>query len=152
MLTGCPYRNTRTWPEHQRLVMVQDDPAAEIDPDVDSGSRPRRRFWRMDHGRDAGRVRHGAEVNECCWLFGIGRVPAGGDRLRPPNMEAGCHTISFHASHAPEAKEGDKVFHTTKPTLPWRRHDLAGRRLSWKAAHPKARDFLATEATMQAIR
>lgn len=61
------------------------------------------------------------------------------------------HTVSFHASHAPEAKDGDQVFHTTKPTLPWRRHDLAGRRLSWKAAHPKARDFLATEATMQAI-
>jgi hypothetical protein len=61
------------------------------------------------------------------------------------------YSISFHPSHAPEASSGDEVFHTSKPTMAWSRKDLAGRRLSWKGAHPKARHFLATEATLQRL-
>lgn len=61
------------------------------------------------------------------------------------------HSISFHPSHAPEATPGNEVFHTSKPTMAWSRTDLAGRRLSWKGAHPKARHFLATEATLQQL-
>ena len=61
------------------------------------------------------------------------------------------HTVSFHPSHAPEARPGEEVFHTRKPTIAWSRNDLAGRRLSWKGAHPKARHFLSTEATLQSL-
>lgn len=61
------------------------------------------------------------------------------------------HTKSVHPSHAPEAKPGEDVFHTSKATKIWSRQDLTGRRLSWKAAHPKARHFLATEATLQEL-
>lgn len=61
------------------------------------------------------------------------------------------HAISFHPSHAPEAVEGDEVYHTSKPAKPWSRINLRGQRLSWKAAHPKARHFLATEATLQQL-
>lgn len=61
------------------------------------------------------------------------------------------YSISFHPSHAPEALSDDLVFHTSKPAMAWSRKDLAGRRLSWKGAHPKARHFLATEATLQCL-
>lgn len=61
------------------------------------------------------------------------------------------HEISFHPSHAPEASAGDDVYHTSKPTKPWSRMNLSGQRLSWKAAHQKARHFLATEATLQQL-
>ena len=61
------------------------------------------------------------------------------------------HSIDFFSSHAPEALPGDEVFHTSKPALAWSRKDLTGRRLSWKGAHPKARHFLATEATLQCL-
>lgn len=61
------------------------------------------------------------------------------------------HEISFHQAHAPEAVPGEEVYHTSKPTKPWSRMNLSGQRLSWKAAHPKARHFLATEATLQQL-
>lgn len=61
------------------------------------------------------------------------------------------YSISIHPSHAPEALPGDEVFHTSKPSMAWSCKDLTGRRLSWKGAHPKARHFLATEATLQCL-
>lgn len=61
------------------------------------------------------------------------------------------YSISFHPSHAPEALSGEEVFHTSKPTMAWSCKDLSGRRLSWKGAHPKARHFLTTEATLQCL-
>lgn len=44
----------------------------------------------MGDGRDIGRTRDGAEVNERCWLCELGRVLAGIGQLRSPKMEAGC--------------------------------------------------------------
>lgn len=62
-----------------------------------------------------------------------------------------AHEISYHDSHAPEAKPGDTVFHTRKPTLSWHNMDVKGRRLLWRGVHPKAHDFLTTESTMQRL-
>lgn len=39
-----------------------------------------------------------------------------------------------------------------KPCEPWRCTALSGSRLQWAALHPKAKDFLATEATLQQLR
>ena len=38
-----------------------------------------------------------------------------------------------------------------KPCLPWKNTDKKGRSLDWPGLHPKARDFLSTEATFQKL-
>ncbi len=49
------------------------------------------------------------------------------------------------------ARDGAQVWLLQKPCLPWTDRDEQGRPLLWEALHPKARDFLSTEATFQAI-
>lgn len=63
---------------------------------------------------------------------------------------AGELTESLHSSTVPE-KDGPEVWRVEKPCRPWSDRDGAGRPLRWDALHPKARDFLATEATFQNI-
>ena len=48
-------------------------------------------------------------------------------------------------------RDGPTVWVLEKPCEPWRDHDREGRPLRWNTLHPKARDFLATEATFQSI-
>ena len=48
-------------------------------------------------------------------------------------------------------RDGPEVWHIEKPCRAWSDRDLEGRALRWSALHPKARDFLATEATFQKI-
>lgn len=49
-------------------------------------------------------------------------------------------------------RDGPEVWVTEKPCQPWSDRDAAGRPLLWEALHPKAREFLSTEATFQSIR
>lgn len=49
------------------------------------------------------------------------------------------------------ARDGAEIWHIEKPCLPWSNRDRQGRPLLWEALHPKARDFLSTEATFQTI-
>jgi hypothetical protein len=48
-------------------------------------------------------------------------------------------------------RDGPEVWHIEKPCRPWSDRDGEGRPLRWSALHPKARDFLSTEATFQRI-
>lgn len=48
-------------------------------------------------------------------------------------------------------RDGPEVWVLEKPCEPWRDRDSEGRPLRWAALHPKARDFLSTEATFQKI-
>lgn len=48
-------------------------------------------------------------------------------------------------------RDGPEVWHIEKPCSRWSDRDREGRQLRWSALHPKARDFLATEATFQRI-
>lgn len=50
-----------------------------------------------------------------------------------------------------QKRDGSEVWHIEKPCRPWSDRDGEGRGLRWSALHPKARDFLATEATFQKI-
>jgi hypothetical protein len=49
------------------------------------------------------------------------------------------------------APDGPDIWWIEKPCLSWTDRDGEGRPLRWTALHPKARDFLATEATFQTI-
>jgi len=44
-----------------------------------------------------------------------------------------------------------KVFECHKPCQPWSNRDQSGRRLTWDAVHTKAKDFITTESTLQAL-
>lgn len=57
---------------------------------------------------------------------------------------------SLQPSTVPE-KDGPEVWRVEKPCQPWSDRDGAGRPLRWDALHPKAKDFLSTEATFQRI-
>ena len=46
-------------------------------------------------------------------------------------------------------RDGPTIWRLEKPCLPWSDRDRQGRPLLWAALHPKAREFLATEATLQ---
>lgn len=50
-----------------------------------------------------------------------------------------------------QARDGAEIWHIEKPCLPWSNRDKQGRPMLWEALHPKARDFLSTEATFQTI-
>jgi hypothetical protein len=49
------------------------------------------------------------------------------------------------------SRHGPEVWNLEKPCRPWSDADKKGKPLRWDALHPKARDFLATEATLQKI-
>lgn len=49
------------------------------------------------------------------------------------------------------ARDGPEIWLIQKPCQPWSNADRQGRSLLWAAVHPKARDFLVTEATFQTI-
>jgi hypothetical protein len=59
-------------------------------------------------------------------------------------------TETLQDADRPE-RDGPKVWVLEKPCQPWSDRDGAGRPLRWSALHPKARDFLATEATFQQL-
>jgi hypothetical protein len=48
-------------------------------------------------------------------------------------------------------RNGPRIFELHKPAEAWSNSDRKGRRLSWTALHPKARDFLFTEGTLQKL-
>lgn len=56
----------------------------------------------------------------------------------------------IHTSTNP-SRDGPWVWRVEKPCRPWSNRDGHGRPLLWSALHPKAPDFLATEATFQTI-
>ena len=56
----------------------------------------------------------------------------------------------LHTSTNP-SRDGPQVWRIEKPCQPWSNRDRQGRPLLWAALHPKAPDFLATEATFQTI-
>lgn len=49
------------------------------------------------------------------------------------------------------ATHDELVFECHKPCRPWSDRDRHGRLLSWDSLHPRAKDFLATESTLQAL-
>lgn len=48
-------------------------------------------------------------------------------------------------------RNGDVVFELHKPSDPWSDRSRKGAQLSWAGLHPKARDFLFTEGTLQQL-
>lgn len=46
---------------------------------------------------------------------------------------------------------GSMVYELHKPSVPWSNRDRRGAPLSWDALHPKAKDFLFTEGTLQQL-
>ena len=63
---------------------------------------------------------------------------------------AGHLREEIHTSTNP-SRDGPLVWRIEKPCRPWSDRDSQGRPLLWAALHPKAPDFLATEATFQTI-
>lgn len=57
---------------------------------------------------------------------------------------------TLQLSDRPE-RNGPEVWVLEKPCRPWSDRDMEGRPLRWSALHPKAIDFLATEATFQQV-
>ena len=49
------------------------------------------------------------------------------------------------------ARDGPKVYELHKPADPWTSRDQKGGQLSWTGLHPKAKDFLFTEGTLQQL-
>ncbi len=58
--------------------------------------------------------------------------------------------ITLMPSFNPQ-RDGPRVFELHKPAEPWRDRDRKGRPLPWAGLHPKARDFLFTEGTLQQL-
>jgi hypothetical protein len=48
-------------------------------------------------------------------------------------------------------RDGPKIYELHKPSNPWSNHNQKGARLLWNALHPKAKDFLFTEGTLQQL-
>lgn len=59
-------------------------------------------------------------------------------------------TTTLEPSNEP-SQTGMRVYVTYKPTQNWSNADKRGRRLAWKALHPRAREFLFTEGTLQQL-
>ena len=49
------------------------------------------------------------------------------------------------------SRDGPEIWVLEKDCQPWSDRDTEGRPLLWEALHPKARDFLSTEATFQSV-
>jgi len=60
--------------------------------------------------------------------------------------------IELGADLNPLPSRSANVIYYRKPALPWSNLNKLGQRLEWKGLHPKAPDFLATEATLQQLR
>lgn len=58
--------------------------------------------------------------------------------------------VTLEASNEPERRSA-RVFLSQKPALQWSNLDKKGGRLVWKALHPRAREFLFTEGTLQKL-
>jgi len=58
---------------------------------------------------------------------------------------------SFELSEEPTGRGPKPVYVCHKPCKPWSKVSLKGHRLDWNSLHPKARDFLSTEATLQQL-
>lgn len=61
------------------------------------------------------------------------------------------YLLSYHSQKTDSLPLGRDFVYTSKPTMAWSRTNLNGKRLSWKEAHPKARYFLTTEATLHSL-
>ncbi|HEY1858081.1 hypothetical protein [Acidocella sp.] len=48
-------------------------------------------------------------------------------------------------------RDGPNIYELHKPCDPWSNHNRKGVALSWNALHPKAKDFLFTEGTLQQL-
>ena len=48
-------------------------------------------------------------------------------------------------------RDGDTIYELHKPADPWSNRSKTGGQLSWTGLHPKARDFLFTEGTLQEL-
>jgi hypothetical protein len=48
-------------------------------------------------------------------------------------------------------RDGPEIFELHKPCDPWSDRNRTGGRLSWTGLHPKAKDFLSTEGTLQRL-
>jgi len=64
--------------------------------------------------------------------------------------KTGPAQITLEPSSEPE-RTGTSVYVIQKPTNQWSNKDKKGRRLEWRALHPRARDFLFTEGTLQKL-
>lgn len=58
--------------------------------------------------------------------------------------------IALMSSFNP-ARDGPQVYELHKPAQPWSSRDKRGGQLSWTGLHPKAKDFLFTEGTLQQL-
>ena len=58
---------------------------------------------------------------------------------------------AFELGEDPSGKPPKPVYVCHKPCKPWAKVSLSGSRLEWAALHPKAWDFLSTEATLQQL-
>ena len=57
---------------------------------------------------------------------------------------------TFEAKTEPVGRQRDVIV-CHKPCQPWSDQSLSGNHLLWRSLHPKARDFLSTEATLQQL-
>lgn len=73
------------------------------------------------------------EKNELWWTESLPEAPA------------------FELSEDPTEKPPKPVYVCHKPCKPWSKVSEKGHRLDWNSLHPKARDFLSTEATLQQL-
>lgn len=73
-----------------------------------------------------------------------------GDSMWWTRSVPGELTETLQTSDRPD-RNGPQVWVLEKPCLPWSDRDERGRPLRWSALHRKAHDFLATEATFQAL-
>jgi hypothetical protein len=58
--------------------------------------------------------------------------------------------IALRPSAYPD-RDGSHIFELHKPSNPWSNRNRRGATLSWSALHPKAKDFLFTEGTLQQL-
>ena len=58
--------------------------------------------------------------------------------------------VTLEPSSEPDRRSA-RVFLSQKPAFPWSNNDKRGRRLVWRALHPRAREFLFTEGTLQQL-
>lgn len=72
------------------------------------------------------------------------------DELWWTRSKPGAVHVTLEVSNEP-GRTGPNVFVIQKPAEPWSNKDISGRRLVWPALHPKAREFLFTEGTLQQL-
>lgn len=60
-------------------------------------------------------------------------------------------TITLGPDLKPLPNGTENVYYYRKPARPWSNQNRKGNRLEWKSLHPKVRDFLVTEATLQQL-